>query len=51
MKRYHNLYENIYNVNNIIACFNEVCKNTNIRKRKKNLKVINVFIYIEYIMI
>ena len=38
MKRYHHLYENIYNINNIIACFNEVCKNTNNKEKKEKFK-------------
>ena len=46
MKRYHHLYENIYNVNNIIACFNEVCKNTNNKEKKEKFKIYKcIYIY------
>ena len=37
MKRYNNLYSNIYKLDNIMYCFNEVCKNT------KNKKKVNEF--------
>ena len=35
MKRKGNLYQNIYNINNILNAYNEVCKNTK-NKRKVN---------------
>lgn len=38
MKRKGNLYKNIYNFNNIISAFNEVCKNTKSKRRVENLK-------------
>lgn len=38
MKRYNNLYSNIYNINNIISCFNEVCKNTKNKKKVEEFK-------------
>lgn len=37
MKRYNNLYKNIYKLDNIIECFNEVCRNT------KNKDKVNTF--------
>ncbi len=38
MKRKGNLYSNIYNFNNIISAYNEVCKNTRNERRVENLK-------------
>lgn len=38
MKRKGNLYENIYNFENIVAAFNEVCKNTKNKRKVANLK-------------
>ena len=38
MKRYNNLYQNIYNVDNIIKCFNEVCKNTKNKEKVEFFK-------------
>lgn len=38
MKRKGNLYENIYNFNNIVDAFNEVCKNTKNRKKVEFFK-------------
>ena len=38
MKRKNNLYPSIYNFNNILDSFNEVCKNTKNKKRVANLK-------------
>ena len=38
MKRYNNLYSNIYNINNIISCFDEVCKNTKNKKKVEEFK-------------
>ena len=39
MKRKNNLYPNIYNYNNIIQAYNEVCKNTK-NKKKVDKKII-----------
>lgn len=38
MKRKGNLYSNIYDFNNIISAYNEVCKNTRNESRVENLK-------------
>ena len=38
MKRKGNLYENIYKFENIVAAFNEVCRNTNNKRKVANLK-------------
>lgn len=38
MKRKGNLYKNIYDFDNIISAFNEVCKNTKNKRRVENLK-------------
>lgn len=38
MKRKNNLYKNIYNYQNIIEAFNEVCRNTKNKNRVENLK-------------
>ena len=38
MKRYKNLYQEIYNVDHIIECFNEVCKNTNNKKKVEEFR-------------
>lgn len=37
MRRYSNLYQDIYNINNIMNCFQEVCRNT------KNKDKVNKF--------
>lgn len=38
MKRKKDLYKNIYNMNNILSAFNEVCKNTKNKNRVENFK-------------
>ena len=38
MKRKGNLYQNIYNFNNIVDAFNEVCRNTKNKRKVANLK-------------
>lgn len=38
MKRMGNLYKNIYDFNNIISAYNEVCKNTKNKPRVANFK-------------
>lgn len=38
MKRKNNLYKNIYNFENILDAFNEVCRNTKNKRRVANLK-------------
>ena len=38
MKRIGNLYQNIYDINNIKSAYNEVCKNTRNKRRVANLK-------------
>ena len=38
MKRKGNLYENVYKFENIVAAFNEVCKNTKNKRKVANLK-------------
>ena len=38
MKRKKDLYKNIYNMNNILSAFNEVCKNTKNKNRIENFK-------------
>ncbi|MBR3660681.1 MAG: RNA-directed DNA polymerase [Bacilli bacterium] len=38
MKKYNNLYDNIYKLENIIYCFNEICKNTRNKKRVAEFK-------------
>lgn len=45
MKRLNNLYENIYDFNNILSCFNEVCRNTKNKNKVnkfKNYKCIHI---------
>ena len=36
MKRANNLYKNIYDIDNIRICFNEVCKNTKSKSKVNN---------------
>lgn len=46
MKRKKDLYKNIYELNNIIKVFNEVCKNTKNKKKVeeyKKFKCANVY--------
>lgn len=38
MKRKNNLYSNIYKFENILSCFNEVCKNTKNKNRVNEFK-------------
>lgn len=38
MKRRNNLYENIYKFENIVACFNEICRNTKNKNKVINFK-------------
>ena len=38
LKRYNNLYENIYKFDNILTCFNEVCRNTKNKKKVEEFK-------------
>ncbi len=38
MKRKGNLYQNIYNFDNIVNAYNEVCKNTKSKKKVAKLK-------------
>lgn len=38
MKRKSNLYKDVYNFENIISAFNEVCKNTKSSRKVANLK-------------
>lgn len=38
IKRYNNLYENIYKIENIISAYNEVCKNTQSKKKVYRFK-------------
>lgn len=38
MKRKGNLYQDIYKFENIIAAYNEVCKNTKNKRKVANLK-------------
>lgn len=38
MKRKNNLYENTYDMNNIIAAFNEVCRNTKNKRKVRNYR-------------
>ena len=38
MKRKNNLYANLYNIENIIKAFNEVCKNTKNKRKVNNYK-------------
>ena len=38
MKRKGNLYSNIYNINNIVDAFDEVCKNTKNKKKVEFFK-------------
>ena len=38
MKSKKDLYKNIYNMNNILSAFNEVCKNTKNKNRIENFK-------------
>ena len=38
MKRFGNLYENIYNIENIMQAFNEVCRNTKNKNRVNKYK-------------
>ena len=46
MKRINNLYQDIYKLDNIISCYNEICKNTrnkNKVNRYKEFKLINIY--------
>ena len=46
MKRKNNLYKNIYDLNNIMSVFNEVCKNTKNKKKVeeyRKLKCANIY--------
>ena len=38
MKRKGNLYSNIYNINNIVDAFDEVCKNTKNKRKVEEFK-------------
>ena len=38
MKRKKDLYKNIYDFNNIISVYNEVCRNTNNKRKIANLR-------------
>ena len=38
MKRKKNLYDSIYNFENILNVFNEVCRNTKSKRKVANLK-------------
>ena len=38
MKRYNNLYKNVYDIKNIINAYNEVCKNTKNKRKVEYLK-------------
>ena len=38
MKRINNLYSNIYKLDNIINCFNEVCRNTRNKNKVEEFK-------------
>lgn len=38
MKRKKNLYDSIYNFENILNVFNEVCRNTKSKRKVSNLK-------------
>lgn len=38
MKRKKNLYQNLYNMDNILSAYNEVCKNTKNKKKVSNYK-------------
>lgn len=45
MKRYHDLYENIYKIENIEKAFREVCKNTKNKpkvQRFREYKTVNI---------
>ena len=50
MKRINNLYHNIYKLDNIMYCYNEICKNTrnknkvNIYKEFKLINIYNIYI-------
>lgn len=39
MKRKKNLYQNLYNMDNIWSAYNEVCKNTKNNKKVSNYKL------------
>ena len=46
MKRINNLYHNIYKLDNIMDCFNEICRNTRNKykvERYKEYKCINIY--------
>ena len=46
MKRINNIYHNIYKLENIMYCFNEICKNTRNKDKVntyKEFKVINIY--------
>ena len=43
MKRKNNLYENICKMENILASFDEVCRNTKNKKKYVIIKNINAF--------
>lgn len=47
MKRKNNLYKDIYKFENILYCFNEVCKNT---KNKRKVEEFKRFILVDVIM-
>ena len=38
MKRLSNLYKNIYDFNNILSAYNEVCKNTRNKRKVEHFK-------------
>ena len=38
MKRKNNLYKNIYDINNILFVYNEVCRNTRNKRRVEALR-------------
>ena len=44
MKRKKNLYQNLYNMDNILSAYNEVCKNTKKKKKVSNLTTRHFFI-------
>ena len=46
MKRISNIYHNMYKLNNIISCYNEICRNTknkNKVNKYKEFKLINIY--------
>ena len=48
MKRKDNLYQDIYDINNIIEVFNEVCRNTKIKGKYTDVKSIKVYMFHEF---